>query len=135
MTQQLETAVASGLAGSSGVLIFERPDRILYSTIQNVCAKDLASLGSVAFVPREDAIRQGMTVQGERYEVLVHAPPLVFGRQLSEDAEASGGAAVGICRLRPGSEPAIVAITYRLPNTSARMVAQLSNFCKQMERR
>lgn len=70
-------------------------------------------------------------VQGTRYELHQHHPPLAYGRTMSGDPETSEGAA--ICRVEDGlgGRACYGVITYQMPNLSARMVPLLQAFCQQ----
>lgn len=80
---------------------------------------------------RNEAVRGGMVVNGARYEVHRHHPPLAYGRTMgARDPDDSVGAA--LCAVMDGTAtgaPCFGFITYRMPNLSARMVPQLEAFC------
>lgn len=111
----------------SRVLIFDESLSTLYSSFE-VPQSELSPLTKI-FGDRDHAIRSGLTIDGNRYEVHRHHPPLVYGRSMTEEPELSEGAA--ICRLEEGPTgcPAYAVITYKMPHVSARMVQLLRDFC------
>eukprot|EP00879_Flechtneria_rotunda_P009793 GHRR01010243.1.p1 GENE.GHRR01010243.1~~GHRR01010243.1.p1 ORF type:complete len:117 (+),score=22.50 GHRR01010243.1:182-532(+) len=62
---------------------------------------------------RETAIKNGMTINQQRYEVQRFHPPLAYGRTMGCASEQSVGAA--LCRVEPGinGQPCFAVITYR----------------------
>lgn len=58
-----------------------------------------------------------------------HHPPLVYGRTMGGVPENSEGAAVCKVEGGRGGQPCYGAITYAMPNISARMVPMLQKFC------
>mmetsp|Transcript_4327 Transcript_4327/g.12471 ORF Transcript_4327/g.12471 Transcript_4327/m.12471 type:complete len:139 (-) Transcript_4327:341-757(-) len=129
-SQDLANAATEALHGSSGVVIFDGTGRILHTTFQSLPSSDLTSL-TASFGDRDEAIRNGLHLQGRRYEVVNHYPPLVYGRCMTDvDPEVSSGAAV--YQLKYQGATTYVAITYQLPHTSARLVAQLREFCRKI---
>lgn len=125
---KLAGAVKQTLRDSSRALVFDDKDAILYSSFE-ANLKELSQLRST-FDDRDSAIRNGLTVQGKRYEVHRYHPPLAYGRTMDTPPETSEGCA--LCRVAQGPSgcPAYAVITYEMPNISARMVPQLIQFCK-----
>mmetsp|Transcript_15139 Transcript_15139/g.39959 ORF Transcript_15139/g.39959 Transcript_15139/m.39959 type:complete len:141 (+) Transcript_15139:101-523(+) len=80
---------------------------------------------------RDEAIKHGLTLQGTRYEVHRHHPPLVYGRTMSENPEESVGIALCMVENTASGKPIFGLITYMMPNISARMVPILQQFCKE----
>eukprot|EP00878_Enallax_costatus_P027745 GHUV01029895.1.p1 GENE.GHUV01029895.1~~GHUV01029895.1.p1 ORF type:complete len:122 (+),score=25.09 GHUV01029895.1:43-408(+) len=80
---------------------------------------------------RDNAIRNGLVIDGQRYEVHRYHPPLAYGRTMGCAPEASVGAA--LCKVDKGitGQPCYGVITYVMPNLSARMVPILQQFCEQ----
>lgn len=80
---------------------------------------------------RENAVRSGLVIDGQRYEVHRFHPPLAYGRTMGCAPEASVGAA--LCKVDTGitGQPCFGVITYVMPNLSARMVPILQQFCEQ----
>lgn len=81
------------------------------------------------FDDRDNSIKHGIILQGARFEVHRHHPPLVYGRTMGGSPEQSEG--VALCRVErgQGGAPAYGLITYQMPNISARMVPLLHKFC------
>lgn len=69
--------------------------------------------------------------QGARYEVHRHHPPLVYGRSMGGEPDDSVGAALCAVQAGPGGQPCYGAITFRMPQLSARMVPLLQAFCQR----
>jgi len=86
----------------------------------------------LALGPREDAIRRGMLLQGQRYEVHRHHPPLVYGRMHTADPEHSIGIAVCETSASITGGKLYAVITYELPHVSARMVALLQTWSQEV---
>lgn len=127
--EQLVGAARSQLRGCSRVVIFDAAGTVLHASFEGVSKKDAQSLTAAVVGSREQAIRQGLHIQGRRYEVHQHHPSLVWGRSMQGDPETSTGAAV--CQGAIGGKPVYIAITFELPATTARMVALLAGFCRK----
>ncbi|MEW5299112.1 MAG: hypothetical protein WDW36_002158 [Sanguina aurantia] len=117
------------LKDASRVLLFDASGVVLVSTFEADPAE--LKLLAQAVADRDMAIRGGLQIQGIRYEVHRHYPPLVYGRTMGDVPEDSEG--VAICRLEDGitRQPIYGLITYSMPNISARMVPLLQQFCTQ----
>ncbi|CAL8463478.1 g3012 [Coccomyxa elongata] len=111
----------------SRVLIFDESLAILYSSFE-VPQSELSPLTKV-FGDRDAAIRSGLAIDGKRYEVHRHHPPLVYGRSMTEEPEVSEGAAICKSEEGPTGCPTYTVITYKMPHVSARMVQLLRDFC------
>jgi hypothetical protein len=78
-------------------------------------AAELPRLASVVLGDRNEAVRGGMVVNGARYEVHRHHPPLAYGRTMgARDPDDSVGAA--LCAVVDGTatgQPCFGFITYR----------------------
>ena len=87
---------------------------------------------AASFGDRENAIRQGLVLDGRRFEVHRHHPPLVYGRNMLDvDPEDSTG--IAVCRVErgPGGLPCYAAVTFEMPNTTARVVPMLADFARR----
>lgn len=85
------------------------------------------------FGDRDVAMKNGVFIEGTRYEVHRHHPPLVYGRNmLGVEPEASSGWAV--CRTDCGvaGQTLYTVITYEMPNISARIVPKLQAFSRDV---
>ena len=107
---------------------------------------DLPAL-KASLADREAAVRAGLTLDGHRFEVHRHYPPLVYGRAMGastppEEAEgvalcAAGGAwgtEGGGGKASAGGSPVYGVITYPLPHVSAKMVPKLQAFMSSVAR-
>jgi hypothetical protein len=97
---------------------------------------DLPAL-KASLADREAAVRAGLTLDGHRFEVHRHYPPLVYGRAMGastppEEAEGvalcAAGGAWGEGGNGKGSPAVYGVITYPLPHVSAKMVPKLQAF-------
>eukprot|EP00884_Botryococcus_braunii_P012514 jgi/Botrbrau1/21263/Bobra.39_2s0054.1 len=125
----LEDKAKAKLGECSRILVFDESGKVLFSTFR-VLPSELSVL-TQCFGDREAAIRAGLILQGKRYEIHRHHPPLVYGRDMSGDPELSDG--IAICRVEKGITgiPAFALITYPMPKVSARMVTLLRDFAQE----
>lgn len=83
-----------------------------------------------AFDDRNEAIKRGLWIDGRRYEVHRHHPPLIYGRTMGlHPPEESEGFVVYKVELGVTGKPCFGAITYQMPNISAKMAPLLQSFC------
>ena len=100
---------------------------------------DLPSL-KASLADREAAVRAGLTLDGHRFEVHRHYPPLVYGRAMGastppEEAEGVALCAAGGAWGGEGKGSAVYGvITYPLPHVSAKMVPKLQSFMNGVAR-
>jgi len=127
--ERIRATAQDRLRECTRLIVFDGNCNILHSTFQVGNPAELRNL-MAALGPRDDAIRRGMTLQGQRYEVHRHHPPLVYGRLHGTDPEHSTGAAVCETKQSIAGEPLYTFITYELPNVSARMVALLREWAE-----
>eukprot|EP00798_Chlamydomonas_sp_ICE-L_P014582 gene14582-20629_t len=125
---KMEEAAKKDLVDASKFIFFDDQGTVLASNFQ-VNTSELKALMAL-FGERDDAIRHGMIVGEQRYEVHRHHPPLVYGRTMGHSPETSEG--IAICQVEKGSDggAAYGLITYQMPNISARMVPILQKFCE-----
>ncbi|KAI3437647.1 hypothetical protein D9Q98_000098 [Chlorella vulgaris] len=128
---QLGVEAQRHLADCSRVVIFDQAGSVLFANckvLQGETQQLAASLEG-----RDAAILRGLRLEGRRYEVYRHHPPLVYGRSMV-DCEPEMSTGIAVCRVdrsRFSSTPCYVAVTYEQPQTSARIVPQLVSFAQQ----
>lgn len=97
---------------------------------------DLPALAA-SLADREAAVRGGLNLDGTRFEVHRHYPPLVYGRAMDaglapEDAEGvalcAAGGQWGSGGDKSGTGAVFGVVTYALPHVSAKMVPKLQAF-------
>ncbi|KAK9832634.1 hypothetical protein WJX81_005739 [Elliptochloris bilobata] len=128
------STVAAGaqqkLSDCSRVLVFDSSGHVLHSTFV-VRRDELPALASCVG-DRDTAVRNGLVVEGQHFEVHRHHPPLVYGRgSLGLAPEFSEGAAVCAVDRGPAGLPVYAIVTYRMPHVSARVVPLLQEFCRE----
>ncbi|KAG2441905.1 hypothetical protein HXX76_003511 [Chlamydomonas incerta] len=121
-------AAKASLKDAAKFLFFNEQGTVLASNF-NADPAELKPLQAL-FNERDDAIKHGMIIQGTRYEVHRHHPPLVYGRQMGGVPEESEGCAICKVDAGLGGQPCYGLITYQMPNISARMVPLLQKFCQ-----
>jgi hypothetical protein len=91
-------AAQSHLVEAKSCVIFDAGLNIVHSAEVSPTAQDLVSLRD-AYGARDAAIQRGIHLDGRRFEVHRHHPPLIYGRAAgdADDAEAAPGLAV--CRV------------------------------------
>ncbi|KAL4451536.1 hypothetical protein ABPG75_007198 [Micractinium tetrahymenae] len=116
----------------SRVVLFEDRGELLYSSC-TVLPGELQQLAA-CFADHDTAVQQGLRLEGRRYEVHRHHPPLVYGRSMA-DCEPETSSGIAVCRIArsrlPGGGPAYVAVTWEQPHTSARIVPRVADFAQQ----
>ncbi|GBF99756.1 hypothetical protein Rsub_12531 [Raphidocelis subcapitata] len=127
----LEQRARAELPDAHSFLFFDGSCKVLASSFKANPA-ELKPLVAV-LGDRAAAVRSGMVVDGHRYEVHRHHPPLVYGRTMgAHDPEDSVGAALcAVADATATGQPCYGFITYRMPNLSARMVPLLEAFCER----
>jgi hypothetical protein len=97
---------------------------------------DLPAL-SATLADRAAAVRAGLNLDGNRFEVHRHYPPLVYGRAMAANLPPEAAEGVALCAAGGawggggggGGGPAVYGvITYPLPHVSAKMVPKLQAF-------
>lgn len=120
------------LQDCSRVAVFDRAGKVLYASCSVLPGEPQQMAAS--FDDREAAMSRGLRLEGRRYEVHRHHPPLVYGRSMVDcDPEQSTG--IAVCRVdrsRVSSHPCFIAITYEQPHTSAFLVPRLVAFAQRV---
>ncbi|PSC76344.1 hypothetical protein C2E20_0124 [Micractinium conductrix] len=117
------------LPDCSRILLFDAAGSVLFASCAVLPgeAKQLAA----CFDDREAAVQSGLRLEGRRYEVHRHHPPLVFGRSMA-DCEPETSTGIAVCRMdRPSGGAAFIAVTYEQPHTSARVVPRVQDFAQK----
>ncbi|KAI7845528.1 hypothetical protein COHA_000951 [Chlorella ohadii] len=137
--------MASGLADHakqllgdfSRVVVFGGAGQQLYASCK-VLPGELEQLAA-AFGDRDAAIQRGLHLEGRRYEVHRHHPPLVYGRSVT-DCEPELSTGIAVVKVERGSsgsgsngggESVYIAATYEQPHTSAQALPRLQDFAQR----
>ncbi len=101
---------------------------------------DLPAL-TASLADREAAVRAGLTLDGRRFEVHRHYPPLVYGRAMGASTPPEEAEGVALCAAGgawgeggKGGSAVFGVITYPLPHVSAKMVPKLQEFVGRLAR-
>ncbi|WIA18377.1 hypothetical protein OEZ85_009839 [Tetradesmus obliquus] len=129
MTSDLSSIAKDTLRDCAKYVLFDKSGAVLAANYQPQPA-ELQSLSKV-LDDRDSAIKNGMTIDGQRYEVHRFHPPLAYGRTMGCAPEASVGAALCMVQQGLSGQPCFGVITYNMPNLSARMVPILQQLCEQ----
>lgn len=115
----------------SRVVVFNQEGVVSYANCA-VQAGELQQLAA-AFGEREAAIQRGLKLEGRRYEVHRHHPPLVWGRSMA-DCSPEQSTGIAVCRVDKsrlgGGAPAYLAVTFEQPHTSAFILPRVTQFAK-----
>jgi hypothetical protein len=126
------------LGDFSRVVVFNGAAQPLYTSCK-VLPTELEQLAA-AFNDRDAAIQGGLYLEGRRYEVHRHHPPLIYGRSMADcEPEVSTGIAiVKVERSTISSDgssgcsgAAYIAATYEQPHTSAQAIPRLQEFAQR----
>ncbi|KAL4428816.1 hypothetical protein ABPG77_005254 [Micractinium sp. CCAP 211/92] len=132
LAPELGAEARRSLPHCSRVVLFDDRGGLLYSSC-TVLPGELQQLAG-CFADRDAAVQQGLRLEGRRYEVHRHHPPLVYGRSMA-DCEPETSTGIAVCRVDssrlPGGVPAYVAATWEQPHTSARVVPRVADFARQ----
>eukprot|EP01025_Chloroclados_australasicus_P021224 TRINITY_DN2225_c2_g2_i3.p1 TRINITY_DN2225_c2_g2~~TRINITY_DN2225_c2_g2_i3.p1 ORF type:complete len:191 (+),score=19.10 TRINITY_DN2225_c2_g2_i3:99-671(+) len=128
-SSSLERGIRELLKDSVNVVVFAEDNTILAGNYTPK-ANELSALKQ-SFQDRMTSIRNGLSIDGARYEVHRWHPPLVYGRSMQGSPTTSRGAA--LMKIENGFNDQIcyTAITYDLPNVSARMVPLLQQYAQR----
>lgn len=126
----LSAALHEVFADCASVVVFDAEGTVLGGTGGECAPADLAAIPAM-FEDRSAAIRGGLVLGGQLYEVHRWHPPLIYGRTAAARTEDSEG--VAVCQVASRScEPSRYAlVTYGYPHVSARVVPTLVDFCVQ----
>eukprot|EP00899_Mesostigma_viride_P022827 jgi/Mesvir1/3729/Mv15005-RA.1 len=129
-----------GLAECSRAAVFDSEGKVIYATgfSQPPHRAELLQL-MAALSNRETAMREGLVLEGKRYEAHRHHPPIVYGRMISPDgaggADTGDGDGIAVCSAMQSltGRTLCIVVTYSLPALSARIVPKLLELCKALE--
>lgn len=129
--QDLKAAFSIYFADISIIAIFF-DDGIVHLAQNLECSnsEELRKVTSLYTKSREQAIQQGIVLGRKRYEVFRYHPPLIYGRMVANEPKDSAG--IAVLRIEDskalGGKTGYMLVTFKLPETSARIVPKLVQF-------